>query len=334
MRITFLIIVSLLFSCKENYEVPNHTPGVVKVFDDLLMVAYGEGGLVISSENSGQILTQIFPPNGMNSIDDFDVDGDLIFVLDSRGRDFMAVFSFDGNNVSLVSDPVTVEGGPFNGISAVSGNLVVSGGTTFLNRFTYSEKGDVQGPISFGRDRGHPDVLLSTNGQAAFISTDFGIGLDIERFGVTSLFIGDELDIPYVISELGIAESGLTEGLTSPVGFPIQSVIYNDNLLVAHGGGLTIIDLIEDYVFGSNNMIDIGINAISVDVDSDIAYVIGYQETIPSLVRVDITDLSAPTIISTEALPTNGSIPTSVAVGTSNVYIAAGKAGLITLPKN
>ncbi|WP_421765087.1 hypothetical protein [Ekhidna sp.] len=334
MRNYFLIAFILLLSCSENHDVPNHTPGVVKVFNNLLMVAYGEGGLIISDEISGEVLAQIFPPQGMNSIDDFDVDGDLIFVLDSRGRDYMAVFSFDGDETSLVSDPVIVEGGPFNGISASNGNLVVSGGTTFLNRFTYSSSGDIQGPISFGRDRGHPDVILSSNGQVAFISADFGIGLDIDRFGVMSLYIGDELEIPSVISELGIADAGLTEGLTTPVGFPIQTALHNDNLIVAHGGGLTIIRLIEEFVFGSSTNIDIGISAISVAVSQDTAYIIGYQDGTPTLVRVDLTDLDNPAIINSETLITNESIPTSIAVGSNDLYIAAGTAGLIILPKS
>lgn len=334
MRRYLIVAFILLFSCSESYDVPNHTPGVVKVFNNLLLAAYGEGGLIISDEFSGEVLAQIFPPQGMHSIDDFDMDGDLIFVLDSRGRDYMAVFTFDGSEVSLVSDPVSVEGGPFNGISASNGNLVISGGTTFLNRFTYSTNGEIHGPISFGRDRGHPDVLLSTNGQAAFISTDFGIGLDIERFGVMSLYIGNSLEIPSVISELGIAEAGLTEGLTGPVGFPIQTAIYNDNLVVAHGGGLTIIRLIEEFVFGVHTTIDIGISAVTLAIDGDIAYVIGYRESIPILIRLDLTDIDNPVILQSEILETNGSIPTSIAVGVNDVYIAAGAAGIISLPKS
>lgn len=331
MRYTLAFLLLSILGCNESYEVPNHTPGVVKVFDDLLLVAYGEGGLIISNETTGEVITQIFPPRGMNSIDDFDKEGDLIFVLDSRGRDYMAVFSFDGNSVSLVNEPITVEGGPFNGISASNGNLVVSGGTTFLNRFKYSSNGKIEGPISFGRDRGHPDVLLSNDGQAAFLSTDFDGG--VNGFGVTSLYIGDQLQIPFIASELRILESGITIGVTGPVGFPIQTTLYNDNLIVTHGGGITIINLIEGYIFGSNSTIDIGISGVTLAIDASMAYVIGYAEETPTLVRVDLSDISNPSIISTVDLETNGSLPTSISVGSTEIYIAAGASGLLVLPK-
>lgn len=325
------IVLILIIGCKENYNVPNHTPGVVKVYGNLLMTAYGEGGLVITNENSGQFIAQIFPPQGMNSIDDFDKDGNLIFVIDSRGRDYLAVFSFDGINVSLVSKPVTVQGGPFNGISALNGNLIVSGGTTYLNRFTYTNDGKLHGPIDFGRDRGHPDVLLSEDGQAAFISTDFDGG--VNGFGVTSLFIGNQLQIPFILSELRIPESGFTIGVTKPVGFPIKTATLNNNLIVAHGGGLTIINLIENYVFDQSENIDIGISSVAITIDNDIAYVIGYQNETPMLVRVDLSDINNPLILSTEILETGNNLPTSIAVSDNEIYIAAGTAGLIILPK-
>lgn len=332
MRATILLFIFILLGCTEDYEVPNHAPGVVKVVDGYLMVAYGEGGLIISNEASGSVIAQIFPPQGMNSIDDFDVDGNLIFLLDSRGRDYLAIFTFDGISVSLESDPVPVQGGPFNGISASNGNLVVAGGTTFLSRYTYSSSGKLEGPVTFGRDRGHPDVLLSSDGQAAFVSTDFVGGES--GFGVSSLFIGDELKIPFIASELIIPEAGFTTGVTSPVGFPIQTSTYNDHLLVAHGGGLTIISLTEDYYFGNSQDLNIGINANSIAVHSDTAYIIGYQGDTPALVRVDLTDISNPTVISTEVLNTNGSIPTSISLSSSDIYIAAGASGIIVLPIN
>ncbi len=332
MRNVIVLLILVLSACKEVYEVPNHSPGVVKVIDNLLMIAYGEGGLVISDENSGEVLAQIFPPRGMNSIDDFDKDGDLIFVLDSRGRDYLAVFTFNGGDVKLVSNPITVEGGPFNGISASNGNLIVSGGTTFLNRFTYSQTGKLRGPVNFGRDRGHPDVLLSQDGQAAFVSTDFDGG--VNGFGVTSLFVGGQLQIPFVISELRIFDSGTTIGVTRPVGFPIQTTIFNNHLIVAHGGGLTFIDLIENYVFGNSTNMDIGINSISLATDSDIAYVIGYLNENPTLIRLDISNIDSPVLSGSESLNTNGNIPTSIAIGANEIYIAAGDAGILVLPKN
>ena len=328
-----IFIFSIIMGCSETYDVPNHVPGIIKVSGGLVYTAYGEGGLIITNETSGEVVSHIFPPQEMKSIDDFDLDGNLLFVLDSRGRDYFAVFSFENGQEELLSAPVPVEGGPFNGISAVNGNVVISGGTTFLNRFRYDNNGNIKGPVNFGRDRGHPDVLLSRNGQYAYISADFGFGLDIDRFGVMSLFIGDDLEIPAVISELGIPEAGFTEGTTKPVGFPIQSSLFDDHLLVAHGGGLTIVELAQEGVFGNSNLIATNVSGISVTADGNNAYLIGYDGDSPVLVAIDLADINNPVIISQNTLPTNGETPTSVAVGSNDVYIAAGNSGIITIPK-
>lgn len=329
--IPFVLVILILAGCQDTYDIPNHVPGVVKVSNGLLYAAYGEGGLIISDEVSRETLAHIFPPRGMNSIDDFDVEGDLIFAIDSRGRDYLAVFSYSKDQEpQLEASPIQVQGGPFNGISAKNGNLVVSGGTTFLNRFTYNPEGELSGPVTFGRDRGHPDVLLSENGQFAFISTDGPF--EVERFGITSLYIGNGLEIPAIVSELEIPGSGFSIGVTKPVGFPIQSSIIDNHLLVAHGGGLTIIQLVEEGGFGSSFTLDIGLSGISVATEADRAYVIGYQNDTPSVVALDISDINNPAIISTVALNTND-IPTSIAIGMNRIYIAAGETGILQLLK-
>ena len=116
--------------------------------------------------------------------------------------------------------------------------------------------------------------------------------------------------------------------------FPIQTALLNNNLLVAHGGGLTIIELVENYTFGSNSLIDIGINGVAVHVDQSNAYVIGYQNDTPILVTLDLSDISNPVILSSEEIAANGSLPTSIATGPDDIYIAAGEAGIIRLQKN
>ena len=286
---------------------------------------------MISDEQTGEVVAQIFPAGEMHSIDDFDVDGNLIFALDSRGRNYVAVYSFDGQEVKIVNDPIQVQGGPFNGIAAAQGNLVISGGTTFLERFTYSNGGKIDGPVRFGRDRGHPDIILSNDGQAAFVSTDFGIGLDIERFGIMSLFIGDELQIPYVISELGIEASGFTPGLTTPTGFPIQSVQVSDRLFVAHGGGVTAIDL-EQNVFANSQELDLEINSTAIDATTSTVYVVGLMNEIPTLLTLDISDTQNTVVANSFELDVNGEVPTAIAIGSNDIYVAVGRAGIISLP--
>lgn len=324
------IICIILFSCEEPYDLPNHVPGIVKVVDGKVFTTYGEGGLIISDDQTQAVIAQLFPPRGMHSIDDVDVDDDLIFILDTRGHDFVAVYSIENTKLSLVTPPINVQGGPFNGISASNGNMVVSGGTFFLERFTYSQNGDLNGPVTFGRDRGHPDVQLSEDGNFAFVSTDFSLEAK-PRFGVLSLQLGNKLSLPTVVSELGIEGSGFSTGVTTPTGFPIKSVTTNDHLLVAHGNGLTFIPLTEG-VFNEAYDLDVEMNCTAITINAGMAYLVGMANDGPTLVQVDITNINTPSIESTEKLLTS-EIPTSIAVGENTIYVAVGKDGLLEVVK-
>ncbi len=331
MRYSYILLFLLFLSCTDDYTVPSHVPGVVKISGDNAFVSYGDGGLIVTNLVTDQVVAHIFPIGDMRGIDDFDIVGDLLFVLDARGKNYVASYSIaDLSNPEPLDGPHLVPGGPFNGISARGGNLVVSGGTRHLEYFQYTSSGKINGSAMFGRDRGHPDVLLSDNGQVAFASTDFNLDRKVNdaRFGILALSLGTELQIPTVIDQVGILEAGFTEGVTSPVGFPIQTAVYNDQLLVAHGGGLTIVDLIEQSAFGASRLVDLGINAISVQAQDDTAYVIGLG-TGPTLVKVDISDPANPAIIETVVLNAGSSIPTSLALSRTSVIIAAGEAGLL-----
>lgn len=332
MKRLFLFALVVFIGCSEDFDVPNHVPGIVKIFDGKAFVAYGEGGLIITDIATETVLTQIFPPREMKSIDDFDVDGNLLFVIDARNKNYLATYSIgDINNPKLEDGPVLVNGGPFNGVSANGGNLVVSGGTFLLEYFQYSNSGKLKGSATFGRDRGHPDVILSDNGQIAFVSTDFLIVPDKPRFGAMALYLGDQLSIPGVLSEYRIEGAGFSQGLTKPVGFPIKLKVHNDHLLVAHGGGLTTIELIEDSAFGTANTFSFEIEATAIATLNDVAYIVGYAPTGQALMKIDITDLNNPSIMETELLNIGNSVPTSVAVTSQFVFIAAGEAGLLKL---
>lgn len=332
MKKLFFFAFIVLVACTEEFDVPNHVPGIVKIFDGKTFVAYGEGGLIVTDISTEEVLTQIFPAREMNSIDDFDVDGDLLFVIDARNKNYLASYSIsDISNPKLEDGPILVNGGPFNGVSANSGNLVVSGGTLLLEYFQYSDNGKLKGSATFGRDRGHPDVILSDNGQVAFVSTDFQIVPDRPRFGAMALYLGNELSIPGVLSEYRIEGAGFSQGLTKPVGFPIQLKMHNDHLLVAHGAGMTVIELIQGSAFGAASTFNFDIEATSIETLNNTAYITGYTAAGPALMKIDITDMSNPSIIETEILNIGSSIPTSVAVTSQFVYVAAGEAGLIKL---
>lgn len=332
MKRIFFYVLILLAGCSDEFDIPNHVPGAVKISDGRAFVAYGEGGLIITDIATENILAQIFPPREMNSIDDFDVDGNLLFVIDARNTNYLAVYSISNiNEPKLVDGPIQVNGGPFNGISASAGNLVVSGGTFFLEYFQYSQGGKLKGSALFGRDRGHPDVLLSDNGQVAFVSTDFQIVPDKPRFGAMALYLGEKLGIPGVLSEYRIEGADFSEGLTTPVGFPIKLKVHEDHLLVAHRAGLTVIELIDGSAFGTANTFDFGIEATAIESLGNIAYIAGATANGQALIKVNVSDLSSPSIVETELLDIADNIPTSIAVTDQFVYVTAGESGLLKL---
>jgi hypothetical protein len=332
MKRLFFFALVVLIGCSEDFDVPNHVPGIVKIFDNKAFIAYGEAGLIITDIATDAVLTQIFPPRDMKSIDDFDVDGDLLFIIDARNKNYLASYSIgDINNPKLEDGPILVNGGPFNGVSANNGNLVVSGGTLLLEYFQYSSAGKLKGSVTFGRDRGHPDVTLSDNGQVAFVSTDFQIVPDKPRFGAMALHLGEKLSIPSVLSEYRIEGAGFSQGLTMPVGFPIKIKVHNDHLLVAHGGGLTIIELIENSAFGTVNTFDFEIEATAIATLNNTAYIVGYTPNGQVLMKIDLKDIDNLSVLETELLNIASSVPTSVAATNQFVFIAAGEAGLLKL---
>lgn len=322
-----------IFSCAND---PNYLesgfPSFVRIDGNYAYVASGELGLDIIDLNSMEVVRRMLPQREMHSIDAFSIDGDLLFVIDARGEDYLAVYSLvDPTDPVLVSGPVGVNGGPFTGVSAAGGNVVVSGGTTHLNFYKYDGSGNLSKTESiFARDRGHPDVLLSSDGEVAYLSTDFNDIVDDAEFGIVTVGLDDLTRSPVLISELGIPESGFTTGTTRPTGFPIKTAVLNNHLLVAHGGGLSVIELIEGKALTNIQTYNFSIEATDIALFGTTAYLVGSFDSQALMVSVDLSDIDNPTVI--ESTPLNAaSIPTSIAVNSNWIVIAAHEGGLITI---
>ncbi|MDN5203654.1 hypothetical protein QQ008_19855 [Fulvivirgaceae bacterium BMA10] len=336
MKLTKIFICSicvLILACQEEpYDIPHGVPSVVKIYNNYAYTTNGEFGLDIIDLNTLKTVNKMPPAREMNSIDNLSITDNLLFAIDARGEDFLAVFSLDNpTSPKLVSGPVPVQGAPFTGVSAANGNVVVSGGTTFMNFRKYDANGklsDTEG--RFGRDRGHPDILLSEDGRVAYASTDFNGQVNGARFGMIALELDGLTNSPRLISEIGIPGAGFTAGTTRPAGFPIQSALADDHLLVAYGEGLAIIELVNGRGLASLNTLDLGLAAISISVFNGVAYVIGNEPT-PTLVKIDISDIENPVIIESISLNTNGGIPTSIDVNNQYILIAANEGGLIVM---
>ena len=258
-----------------------------------------------------------------NRIDDASIDGNLLFTLDAEESGYISVYTLDDpSKPKLLSSTTSTPVGPYAGISAKNGNIVVSGGTKYFAHRTYDKEGKLSKKENqLTRDQGHPDVLLSKNGNTALISTHF----EGTRFGIISADVtSSEVT---VTSEHTIEGAGFTTGTTSLTGFPIKSSLYNDKVLVAHGKGLTIFTLTNQRL-DHFKTIDLGIEAVNIAVHKNIAYIIGYSPK-PKLIKVDISKPSTPTIIDNIGLSAN--TVTGIAVSEEGIFITAEEKGILSL---
>src|SRR6185369_6981974 len=93
--------------------------------------------------------------------------------LDARPPGHLTVFSLAGSpGIKLASAPLGVAVGPFSGVSAGGGRVIVSGGTSLMSLRTYDSEGKL-GPLLAEIDcgRGQPDILMNPDGTWAFVST-------------------------------------------------------------------------------------------------------------------------------------------------------------------
>jgi len=285
-----------------------------------------ECGFEIVDTDSGKILGVVAPPPNSESVDDLAIADGLLFVLDARPPGHLSVFSLaDPSRPSLVSPPVGVDVGPFSGVSAARGNVIVSGGTSLLSMRSYDGRG-VLGPVLATGDygRGQPDVLLAPDGTRAFVSTHtWG-----PYFRLTTVRVGNSLAEEGRVS---LDTYGFTNGGAKPASFPVEAAVEGDVALVADRSGLTVIsvaDLAKPEILAR---LDVGVEAVNVDARDGVAAIIGSSPE-PRLVLVDITNPSSPRIVRTILLP-NGSQPTGVAIGRTRVAVASHRNGVLLFPR-
>jgi hypothetical protein len=257
------------------------------------------------------------PPSGSESVDDLSVADHFLFALDARPPGHLSVFSLDDpSKPRLVSPPVSVAVGPFSGVSAGSGNVLVSGGTSHMSLRSYDARGTLSGELAsadFGR--GQPDVLLAPDGARAFVSTHrFGpyFGLTTAQVGKTSIRRAGSLDL---------ATYGFTPGGAKPASFPLKTALDGDVLLVADVDGLSVVsiaNLAQPKVLAH---LDAGVKAVNVDARDHLAAVVGSSPE-PRLVLIDVSAPASPRIVRAVPLAA-GSYPTGVAIGATHIAVAS-----------
>lgn len=284
-------------------------------------VSLGERGFEVVDATSGKVLQIVPPPDGSESVDDLAVAGHLLFVLDARPPGHLSVLS---PTLALASAPVDVEVGPFSGVSAGGGRVIVSGGTSLMSLRSYDATGKL-GPHIAAIDcgRGQPDVLLTADGTRAFVSTHrWG-----PYFGLTSVRVGSSLT---KAGSVKLDTYGFTAGGAKPANFPIETALDANTLLVATLRGLTVVSIADPDRPALVASLDIGVKGVNVDVRNQLAAVVGSSPR-PVLVLVDVSSPASPRVVRSISLPA-GSRPTGVAIGTTRVVVAAGNHGVLTFP--
>jgi hypothetical protein len=257
-------------------------------------------------------------PVGLESADDLALADGLLFVLDARAPGHLAAFSLaDPAAPALADAPVAVDVGPFSGVSAAHGRVVVSGGTSRLTLRAYDAAGRLGAELaSADLGRGQPDVLLCPYGRYAFVSThDWGPFFSLK---IARLLEAGALALE---SSLELATYGFTPGGARPANFPIEAAFEDRLAYVASADGLRVIQLAPGAAPRLLAHLPLDIQPVNVDVRDGIAAVVGSAPA-PALVLIDARKPTRPRVVQSVPLPA-GSRGTGVTLTDSHAVVAA-----------
>ena len=318
-----------IVSSASRYPVTRAGEAANVVIDgSLAFVSLGERGFEIVDIASGKVLEIVPPPASSESVDDLAIAGRFLFALDANPPGHLSVFSLATSpKPTLASAPIEVAVGPFSGVSAGGGRVIVSGGTSLMSLRAYDAEGKI-GPLLAEIDcgRGQPDVLMSPDGARAFVSTHrFG-----PYFGLTSVRVSVSPPSMTKAGSVKLDTYGFTPGGAKPASFPIEAALEGNVLYVATARGLTVDSIAVPDQPTVVATLDLGVKGVNVDVRNHLAAVVGSSPR-PMLVLVDVRSPPSPRIVRSIPLP-GGSRPTGVAIGATHVVVAAGSQGVLRFP--
>jgi hypothetical protein len=280
-------------------------------------VAHSVGG-VERIDLATNTRTRFAPPAPADRIDDVAIADGFLFALDATPPGYLVVYRIAPDDSLLAASVTPVPVGPFSGVAAGGGHVIVSGGTSELTLRRYGTDG-MLGPAAlddFGR--GQPDIALSPDGRVALVSTH----VQGPRFGLT---VADVDDAPLHLRSRGYVElpgSGFTEGGFHPANFALQAAALGDYVLVAHGGGLSVLEAAagEAPTLVGTMPLPISATAIAVDARRRLAFVAGASPE-PAILTLDLADVGAPRLVDRRALPATSS-PSAIALDDTHLVVA------------
>ena len=314
---------ALTYSALQSGEAGN-----VAATDSIVYATQGAAGLVWLDSRTGKMLGSLQPPTGSESIDDLAVDDNLLFALDANPPGHLAVFSFANPlQPALVSAPRLAAVGPFSGVSAADGVVMVSGGTSHLTVWQYDGEGHLRGPVATADlGRGQPDIIVAANGLA-YASTHYWgpyFGLDILRYDSSGHVLS-------TLSELRLDGAGFTAGGAKPANFPLAAGMFGtDTLLIAFARGVAVVGISNPEAPRILRVIDVGGKAVSIDTRGTTAAV-AVAAPNPAIVILEFSGAAAP-VTKRISLPP-GTNPAGVAFSGTRVAVAARERGVLLIDR-
>lgn len=319
-----LVAAGLAASCRlPDFAAAGAAANVVAT-DRLAYAALGAEGIAIHEIATGRRLALVAPLAGMESVDDLALADGWLFALDARAPGRLASFALEtAGSPRPVGAPVEAPVGPFSGIAAAAGRIVVSGGTSELTIWRHDSGGAIASdPERLDLGRGQPDVTLSPDGRLAVVSTHFSLVRD--TFGITLVDL--TATPPRVTATVEIAAAGFTPGGARPASFPLTAALDGTLLHVAHGGGLTTFDVADPAQPIELATLDCGFHPVGVSARGRRIAVVG-SDPAPSLLVLHREGAGAPVELLRRRLDA-GARPTAVAIGGEHAVVAALEGGL------
>lgn len=288
--------------------------------DNIAYASMGNKGIAVIELAQEKVLLDLAPPLKAQSVDDLAIADNLLFALDANPPAFLSVYSLeDPHKPELIGKAEPIDMKVFSGVSAAKGKVVVSGGTQKVLVWTYDQKGQMsQTSADTDLGTGQPDVLLSPDGQTAYVSTHFQ-GSD---YGVTELLLNDPQK-PTLKNTLVIEGSGFSAGHEIPANFALESALYGNTLLTAFGGGLA---LINTDGLKLKQIIHSDLKGVNVDVFGNTAFMVGSAPQ-AAVVEINLKEGKAVRQINLKGKPTG------ISANESYIAIAANEAGVLSIPR-
>lgn len=335
-----------LLGCRPHSDGANN----VVMAGNYAYVTLGEAGVVIIDASSfaaasatAKYLT-VPPPAGTETVDDVAVVGSSLFTLDARGG-FLASFKLDATPTAaqpaLVSGPLEVVVGPYSGVGAALGRVVVAGGTQQFASFAFDSASKITtAAATTDNGQGQPDVVVAAVGEAgaekpyAFVDTH----IDGPDFGITVLDLGGLPPAAAAltrVAQIKLAGAGFGPGVTRPSNFPLQSAVFRPAgagtrvaLLVstlAEAPGIAVTNVTNPAAPAAVATLALDATPVHVAATSDAAGARAYVvcvEPAPALISVDLRDPAAPKVLKSTALGAD-TRPIGVGVNANSVIVAS-----------